>query len=150
MKFRRRQKDRGESHAIDVTPMMDAAFILIIFLLISTAFKKKDHAFDIQLPKATEKEVVVRTDGLSVFLTSKGIVFLTSEENGDRAEVTAAQLSAQLEESVQEDPNVAVNLVIDEGTAYTHIVRVIDALKKVGVTNLQLPYEANPESSKEK
>ena len=150
MKFRRRQRDRGESHAIDVTPMMDAAFILIIFLLISTAFKKKDHAFDIQLPKATEKEVVVRTDGLSVFLTSKGTVFFTAEEGAERAEVTAEQLATQLEVSVQEDPNVAVNLVIDEGTAYTHIVRVIDALKKVGVSNLQLPYEANPDLPVEK
>lgn len=145
MKFRRRHRDRGESQTIDVTPMMDAAFILIIFLLISTAFKKKDHAFDIQLPKATEKEVVVRSDGLSVFLTSAGKVFMMDEGSPERKEVSPEQLSIQLESSVQEDPDVPVNLVIDEGTAYTHIVRVIDALKKVGVSNLQLPYEANNE-----
>ena len=145
MRFRRRHRERGESQTIDVTPMMDAAFILIIFLLISTAFKKKDHAFDIQLPKATEKEVVVRSDGLSVFLTSGGKVFMMDEGSPDRKEVSPEQLSIQLESSVQEDPDVPVNLVIDEGTAYTHIVRVIDALKKVGVSNLQLPYEANNE-----
>jgi biopolymer transport protein ExbD len=147
MKFRRRHRDRGESHTIDVTPMMDAAFILIIFLLISTAFKKKDHAFDIQLPKATEKEVIMRSDGLSVFLTSAGKVFMMDEGSADRKEVSPEELSIQLEGSVQEDPDVPVNLVIDEGTAYTHIVRVIDALKKVGVSNLQLPYEANNEAA---
>lgn len=146
MKFRRRLRNRSRSVTIDVTPMMDAAFILIIFLLITTAFKKKDHAFQIELPRATEQEVMVQKEGFSVFLTQKGDVFLQGSGEvtplADRSPLTAEALVEKLRPSLENDPDTPVNLVVDEGTEYQKIIRVINAMRKSGVSNLQLPYEA--------
>ena len=151
MKFRRRVRDRQNSNSIDITPMMDAAFILIIFLLISTAFKKKDHAFEIELPRATEKEVVVQQGGVSVFLTSQGGIFTsqTNDNSGLRQPLESPdELADNLKEAVLQEPNLPVNLVIDQGTSYDKIVQIINALKSIGVTNLQLPYEAQPQKQR--
>ena len=151
MKFRRRVRDRQNSNSIDVTPMMDAAFILIIFLLISTAFKKKDHAFEIELPRATEKEVVVQQGGVSVFLTSEGTIFTSQADDGNgvkQALKSADDLATSLKEAVLQEPDMPVNLVIDQGTSYDKIVQIINALKRIGVTNLQLPYEAQPQKQR--
>ena len=144
MKFTRRARERQNTNAIDITPMMDAAFILIIFLLISTAFKKKEHAFEIELPKATEQEVVVQKGGISVFLTKSGKLFSsrTGDSESNKEPVKSPEALAQsLKQDVLQEPEIPINLVIDQGTSYDKIVIVINALRGIGVTNLQLPYE---------
>ena len=119
-------------------------------MLISTAFKKKDHAFEIELPKATEKEVVVQRGGFSVFLTQKGRLYAArADEAGDTKKPIQSpeELAEILKADVLQEPDIPINLVIDQGTSYEKIVNVINALKSIGVTNLQLPYETQPQKT---
>ena len=60
MRFRRRTRGRLDEAVIDVTSLIDAAFILIIFLLVTTSFKRKDHAFDVALPTAFMPAAILR------------------------------------------------------------------------------------------
>ena len=135
--------------AIDVTALIDAAFILIIFLLVTTAFKKKDTAFSVSLPTATEQELVVRLDRNSVHVTKEGDFFFLrnsalddpGEAQVEAEKLTEAELQASVRTLVDQDENVEISLVIDERTPYRHIVAAISALRGAGVQNVQLPYE---------
>ena len=59
MNFKSGGGTRRIEAVVDITPLVDVVFLLIIFLLITTTFKKKEHAFSLDLPTATEKELIV-------------------------------------------------------------------------------------------
>ncbi|MBM4356184.1 MAG: biopolymer transporter ExbD, partial [Deltaproteobacteria bacterium] len=55
MNLRRGLKRRGVGAAIDITPLVDVVFNLLIFLLVSTTFKSQEQAFSIVLPVGDQK-----------------------------------------------------------------------------------------------
>ena len=146
MKFRRKLGQKEGVGGIEVTPLLDAAFILIIFLLVSTAFKKEENAFDIELPRSSNQEVIVERSSVTLFITKAGS-YSISVPNQFTRQVDLTEVGATISDALGEERQNPVSLVIDEGTPYNHIVGAIGALRKVGVTNIQLPFETeSPES----
>ena len=150
MRFRRRTRGRLDEAVIDVTSLIDAAFILIIFLLVTTSFKRKDHAFDVALPTASSEEVVVATQSHVVFVSAGGefqlVQTIGSEgaAEGARADaprMSAPQLQARLNALIQGDPDTPLRLVVDRDTAYQHLITAINAAREAGARQLQFPYE---------
>jgi biopolymer transport protein ExbD len=155
MNFGKKRARRGSvDAAIDITALIDAAFILIIFLLISTTFKKKDHAFSIALPSASHQEVVVEVERTSVYVTREGeLFFLQIGENGDAPnddqarregqKVSKADLKAKLEGLVAGDPTLNISILAQKDTDYQKVVEVLSTIREAGVQGVQLPYEYN-------
>ncbi|GMV39656.1 MAG: hypothetical protein AMXMBFR64_13720 [Myxococcales bacterium] len=154
MKLRRRSRGRVTEAVIDITSLIDAAFILIIFLLISTTFKRKEHAFSVRLPTAAHKEVVVEVERNSVYVSREGDLFYlavggTPVPDGPPAQgrkVTAEELRKELEALVEKDPKTRLSILAQKGTDYQHIITVMSEATRAGVQAVQLPYEyARPE-----
>jgi biopolymer transport protein ExbD len=151
MHFRRRSRGRFDEAVIDVTSLIDAAFILIIFLLVTTSFKRKEHAFDVTLPTASSQEVVIATQSPVVFISSAGQFQLVapngSEASAEDARPLAApmnspELQSALVALIQADPESPLRLVVDRDTAYQHLITAINAARQAGVRQLQFPYES--------
>ena len=77
-----RTRNRRRGSSIDVTPLLDAAFILIIFLLVTTAFKTENNAFDLELPTASSNEVVVRPNACVIEIDAEGKLALSIRGTG--------------------------------------------------------------------
>lgn len=151
MRFRRRGNRRVVEGVIDVTSLIDAAFILIIFLLISTTFKRKEHAFSVRLPTAAHKEVVVEVERNTVYVTREGDLYYlavggvppTSADAPptEGRKVTQEELRKELEALVAKDPKTRLSILAQKSTDYQHIITVMSEASRAGVQSVQLPYE---------
>ena len=138
-----RTRNRRRGSSIDVTPLLDAAFILIIFLLVTTAFKTENNAFDLELPTASSNEVVVRPNACVIEIDAEGKLALSIRGTGESTapeSITQQKLAERLDPILKEDPGIAIQFRVDEGTPYRVLIQAMDAAQRAGARNIQLPF----------
>jgi len=75
MGFRRKKRDTPR---VDLTPMVDVVFLLLIFFMISTTFVEAP-GITVKLPKASSRTSEHKVEEVKVYLSSKGEIFLGKE-----------------------------------------------------------------------
>lgn len=150
MNFRGGRRRRYEA-VIDITSLVDVVFQLLIFLVITTTYKKDEHAFAIDLPTATEKDLVVsvQEDRPTVFIGRQGeLFFLSLPDDADPDALAAAekpitpeQLEERLRELAEARPDIELSVKAQEDTPYQRFIDVMNLARKVGLKNVILPYE---------
>jgi biopolymer transport protein ExbD len=113
----------------DITPLIDIVFILLIFFIVSSVFKKEDLALNLALPSSNAKELEVEIKQISVELSSESLAFLGKV-------VSFEQFDIALSNIMKKDKPVIVR--IDKDVRYERVVRVLDLLQKYSLTNLNL------------
>lgn len=114
----------------DITPLIDVVFLLLIFFMTSTVFKKSELALLLSLPK-TES-------GQSVSAQQKPIVI---EIDKDKMAYDGKSLSIEdLESKLASITNKesAIDLRVDKEVQYQRLVKILDILKKYNLGNLSL------------
>ncbi|MDY7109836.1 MAG: biopolymer transporter ExbD [Planctomycetota bacterium] len=118
--------------AIELTPLIDMVFLLLIFFLVATTFHQTEREMQIALPAAASagpittalREIVINVD-------QDGQIIV----GGRRIEPD--DLRALVTEAVAANPEQKVTVRGDRTTAYANIVRVLDICKGAGI---QEPY----------
>jgi biopolymer transport protein ExbD len=141
MKFRpsvTRAKRRAAQ--VEMTSLVDVVFLLLIFLLVSTTFKKPTHAFSVPLPKAGTVQVVVERDVPVVFVHQEGTVsFLDAKApNIPPSNLDYAQLERRLVEFLRLNPEGSVRIRAQKDTSIQHVIRAMDVAKRVGIPKVLL------------
>ena len=162
MRFTRAARSRFAEAVMDITPLVDVVFLLIIFLLLTTTFKKREYAFSLDLPTASEKEVLVRTEHNTVYVTQEGKFYYLQVEADDAAPETTDDalpagvaptdekgLEARLRALVEKDPDVELSIKAQNETAYQHVVDVLNVARRAGLQRVILPYEFKGEEGKD-
>ncbi|NPA60533.1 MAG: biopolymer transporter ExbD, partial [Epsilonproteobacteria bacterium] len=72
---------RREPLTPDITPLIDVVFILLIFFLVSSTFKKDELALDLILPKSGEAEELIKKEDISIELSKTKIALKGKELN---------------------------------------------------------------------
>jgi len=129
MKFKRKLETRA---VVDLVPMIDVVFQLILFFLVSTTFAVLP-GISLQLP-ASETAEGTRTNGITIPVSAEGAVMVNSES------VPIEGLDAALERLSIAAPRdaVPVSLEADERTQNGTIVRVLDSLRRTGFVGVNL------------
>ena len=123
-------KRTREALSPDLTPLIDVVFLLLIFFMVSTVFKKEELALLLNLPKAeTEEKKQAKKEVLTLELSDKKIAI-----NGKL--ITFEDLEDDL--ATIPDKNKPVFLRVDEIVQYKRVVKVLDLLKKNKLLNLSL------------
>ena len=120
---------RRESLGIDLTPVIDVVFIILIFFIVTSVFKKDELALILDLPTASAKELKV--DENQVFI----------ELSQDKLAIKGIEVSFEsLEDNIKaiENKQRSVIVRIDKKVEYQRVVKVLDLLQKYEVTNLAL------------
>ena len=116
----------------DLTPLIDVVFLLLIFFLVTSVFKKEDMALLLNLPKSSYSTQEVNTKDINIFVTPEKINF---ENKG----VSFEDLEQVLSEVI--DKNKLINVRIDKEVKYQRVMNILDILKKYELTNLALVNE---------
>jgi len=127
-----RSPQTQDAAAIELTPMIDAVFLLLIFFLVATTFHQSEREMQIALPEASAstpisaalREIVINVD------EGGGIIV------GGRA-VQPEELRSIVEDAVAVNPEQKVTVRGDRTTAYANVVRALDICKGAGI---QEPY----------
>ena len=120
---------RRESLGLDLTPVIDVVFIILIFFIVTSVFKKDELALILDLPTASAKELKV--DENQVFI----------ELSQDKLAIKGIEVSFEsLEDNIKaiENKQRSVIVRIDKKVEYQRVVKVLDLLQKYEVTNLAL------------
>jgi biopolymer transport protein ExbD len=113
---------------INITPMLDLAYVLlIIFIIMTTAAVQ---GVKVALPTASATQSLSQPKTKVISVQDDGTVSL------DAVPVSMAELQAQLQAAVASDPQTPVILRGDRVVQYDRIMQVLDLCSKVGVAQL--------------
>ncbi|HOC29181.1 MAG TPA: biopolymer transporter ExbD [Treponemataceae bacterium] len=129
MKFRRSLETRA---VVDLVPMIDVVFQLILFFLVSTTFAMLP-GITLDLPQSSTSEGE-RTNGITISVEAAGTVWVNTEQ------VALEGLDAALDSLGSTVPRetVPVSLEADEMVPNGTIVRILDSLRRTGYTAVNL------------
>lgn len=133
MSLRARQQGlrarRRSSPLIDLTPLIDVVFQLLIFFVLTSTFQD-NPAFNVQLPKAENREQVQEPKAVVVSLNAEGAYELDGQVVDER------ELELRLCAAAQDPETTGVNIKADQATQHQYVVTVMDIAKTCGLQKL--------------
>jgi biopolymer transport protein ExbD len=120
------QPDNGL--AIEMTPLIDMVFLLLIFFLVATTFHQEERELQVALPVATSAgPISALLQELIVNVTEDGEIIVSGRT------IEADALRTMVSEAVGVNPEQKVTVRGDRQTAYANIVTVLDICKNAGI-----------------
>lgn len=115
---------------VDLTPMLDVVFIMLIFFIVTSTFVR-ESGVDVSRPSA---ETAVTTDAgsIQIGLTSNNEIWI------DKRRVDARAVRANVERALAENAGAAVVIVADEGSDTTVLIKVMDQARLAGASNISI------------
>ena len=132
-----RRKSREEALDINITPMLDIVFIMLIFFIVTTSFVK-ETGIDPKRPVA-ETSAAKPAGNILIGVDEQGSIWM----NNRRIELN--QVRQLVEDAVVENPESSAVLVSDESSPTGVLIDVMDQVRLGGVTNIAV--SALPEST---
>ena len=128
--------DRTEEAAINLTPMIDIVFLLIIFFLVGARFTEQERQYDIQLPSSSEIQPLTGTpDALVINVRQNGTILLGIKP------MSLDELETELRDAKENFEDQAV-VVRGEGQGlYQPIVNVLGVCHRTQITKISLAYK---------
>ena len=128
--------DRTEESAINLTPMIDIVFLLIIFFLVGARFTEQERQYDIQLPSSSEIQPLTGTpDALVINVRQNGTILLGIKP------MSLDELETELRDA-KENFEVQAVVVRGEGQGlYQPIVNVLGVCHRTQITKISLAYK---------
>ncbi|MFT7860331.1 MAG: biopolymer transporter ExbD [Sulfurimonas sp.] len=125
---------RREPLAPDMTPLVDVVFLLLIFFLVSTSFKKEELALLLNLPSSEASAQMVEKEEVNIELSALKIALKGKEVSFEQLDDALSQV---------QDKKRPINVRIDKEVRYERIVKLFDLLKKYDLNNLALVNEVS-------
>jgi biopolymer transport protein ExbD len=129
--------------AIDMTPMVDVAFLLLIFFMSTTQFKPPEQV-SVMLP-ASSSEIKVPETGVIVITVTKQGTFFIGDETGRATEVALGDLARMVVEERVKNRVARVLVKADKQTEFGLIADVMDIMQKTGTNRFNLMTELRTE-----
>jgi len=126
----RKVRVEEEDAQIDMTPMLDVVFIMLIFFIVTTVFVKQ-AGIDVNKP-----------EGETAVLLKKANIFIAITENGDvwmdRREISVEAVAANLEKLLSEQPSEVVFIQADAKAKHGIVIKVMDQVKEAGIDRVAI------------
>lgn len=117
---------------MDLTPIIDMVFLLLIFFLVATTFHQTEREMQVALPAASSAgPITTSLRELIINVNEAGEIIISGQT------VEPEDLAVLIEQAVQNNPDQKITVRGDQNTAYANIVRVLDICKTNGI---QEPY----------
>ncbi len=131
MKFR---KQRKEMVQLNLTPLIDVVFLLLIFFMVSTSFTRENQ-LQINLPEASAEEVSTVAQGLTLTVQENGSYAINGRVlSSNSIDIIKEALLAESQGRVEQ----SLLLVADANASHQSVVRAMDAAGQLGFSNLRI------------
>ncbi len=130
MRFRKQKNEKtGSGATLDLTPVVDVVFNLLIFFALSLNFAATSGGINVKLPSASSAEPV-KTEQLTINLTQAGKIYYNDKE------IEIDDLAPKLE--AIEDKDSIVIIRADNSVPHGQVVEVMDIVKSEGFSKLAI------------
>ena len=120
----------NEESGIELTPMLDVVFIMLIFFIVTTSFVK-ESGIEVSRPNAASAEKQERAS-IFIAIDSEGQIWLQKR----RLEIDAVR--ANIEKLHAESPEGTVVIQADQRSETGILVKVMDQVRLAGVKNISV------------
>ena len=121
---------------IDMTPMVDIAFLLLIFFMVTAVFRTP-QALEINLPPKDVQIPIAQSNIMTIRVLPGDRVFWSVGEGAPNA-VTLHALAPVLRSESEKNNKLVVLIKIDREAEFRHMVDIIDELDVAGVTRFAM------------
>ncbi len=127
--FNARAAEEDES-SIDLTPMLDVVFIMLIFFIVTASFIK-EAGVEVNRPQA---ETTIKQDKANIFiaLAPGGEIWI------DRKRVAPGQLRPVIERLKAENPQGSIVIQADRDSHSEQLMQVMDAARQAGILDVAI------------
>ena len=129
MNFR---SQRPSETDINITPLIDVVFLLLIFFMVSTTFERESE-IRIALPEASREQVETREDIILVTIDANEQVYIGEESLAD---TNVGAISRALEEQAARLSDAPVVIRADAEVSHQAVIKVMDAARQSGLVNI--------------
>ena len=117
---------------VNITPLIDVVFLLLIFFMVSTTFEHESE-IRIALPEASKEQLQAREDLILVNIDAHEQVYIGDEALADTG---VAAISAALREQVGDAGDLPVVIRADAAVSHQAVIKVMDAARQSGLVNI--------------
>ncbi len=127
-KFRRNDPD------VNLTPLIDVVFLLLIFFMVSTTFNRQNE-ISVNLPKASTDLSTAKDDPLTIAIDAQGRYYVNNREVVNTQAATLKR-AVKLAASDREDPPLIISA--DANTPHQAVVTAMDVVRQLGFMHLSI------------
>lgn len=124
----------SEEPDVNLTPMIDVVFLLLLFFMVSTSFIR-ESSLKVDLPQATGEAAVEQISLIDIIIRANGEV-LVDDRLILALDSTALREALQLAVGEADDPRIVISA--DAESQYQLIVMAMDVAQQLGYTRLTL------------
>jgi len=122
---------RREPLRVDVTPLIDIIFQLVLFFMVSTTFVTTP-GIQVDLPRSSAQTVIREDTDINVWVTTGGEIYVEQDA------VSLAELTELLNDAAASDPSTMVIIKADADVDHGRVVTVMDLARARGLTRLAI------------
>lgn len=134
--MRVRTQDPAAELTLNLAPMIDVVFLLLIFFMVATTFAQQEKEMSLDLPTAESgDEVESAPEEIVINLMSDGRLRIAGQDVDDEA------LEALLVRTARSNPETPVSIRGDRDVILQRLVLVMDACRKAGLTDIGIVHQ---------
>ena len=126
--------NRQDDVDLNLTPLIDVVFLLLIFFMVSTTFDKQSK-LKIQLPEASASATTQAPESVVIGIDAKGHYFINDRQ---LVNTQLKTLKLALMKTVGKDKKTPLILRADAKAPHQFVVRAMDAAAQLGLTRLSI------------
>jgi biopolymer transport protein ExbD len=129
-----------EHPTLNLTPMIDVLFLLIIFFMVGTQFVQRERSVKVNVPTVGSLRTLASvSDTIIVNVHGDGTIVM------DDVEYPAELFPGALQTAAQQRPNLGVTVRGDASVPLQHVLTVLTACKQAGIRDVGLPVRLAPQ-----
>ncbi|MCP4804658.1 MAG: biopolymer transporter ExbD [Proteobacteria bacterium] len=137
MNFSRTRRDETR---VDMTPLIDIIFQLVLFFMVSTTFITAP-GIQVDLPRSSSQTILRDKEDVNIWMTTDGAVYV------DEQPVQWADLDGILSNAATRDTSTLVVIKADQSVDHGRVVRVMDLARGKGLSRLAIATDPGGGSS---
>ena len=124
---------------IQMAPLIDCVFLLLIFFLVATTLKKPERQLNLKLPESSAAVTMpVSEDMLILAVDREGHIFVAGQP------ATNSLLHGRVRETARKSPSRRIRIDADRDARFQDVLRLMDLCHFEGLKNVGLHVRDNP------
>ena len=134
--------DTIEEPTLNLTPMIDIVFLLIIFFMVGTQFAQMERQYDIELPTVSVAQPLTDLpDEIVINVRRNGDIILKTQH------LTIAELRSEMRKAKRNYADQSVVIRGEGSGEYQHIVNVLSVCHEENINSISLAHRLQPEGN---
>lgn len=129
--MRRRMKRKDEEAEVNITPMLDVVFIMLIFFIVTATFVKEDGLDLIRPDPNEDQQASSPVAPITIRISNENDVYMFDDEGNERV-VDVASVEANVSKARAEQPKAPVLIFAEDESETGVVVSVMDQAKSAG------------------